>query len=78
MPKKPKAKPELAEFAVQLRAYVEVIGAAKCAEICGVTRRTIDLWKHQQGSPNRATQFGVLALLASNLPPKIPPESMHH
>jgi hypothetical protein len=58
------------EFAIQLAAYVAAIpgGARQAAEICGVTRRTIDLWQRANIEPNRATRMGALGLLALNIP----------
>lgn len=55
-------------FAEQLRPHVERLGAVRCAEICGVTRRTIDLWTRGHGNPNKATQAGALLLLKAAKP----------
>lgn len=57
---------------IQLAAYVAALpgGARQAAEICGVSRRTIDLWTRGKGNPNTATKVGALALLAHNLPPQ--------
>lgn len=51
-------------FASQLRPHVERLGAPACADLCGVTRQTINLWLRGQGNPNAATQAGALLLLA--------------
>lgn len=68
MPKTP--KPD-SEFAIQLRAYVDVLGVTRSAEICDVSRRTVHLWLKGEGNPNRSTRVGALGLLAINLPPQI-------
>jgi hypothetical protein len=58
------------DFAIQVAAYVAALpgGARQAAEICGVTRRTIDLWQRASIEPNRATRMGALGLLALNIP----------
>lgn len=52
-----------AQFARQLRPLVETLGAVRAAEVCGVTKRTINLWLAGHGNPNLATQTGALFLL---------------
>jgi hypothetical protein len=59
------------DFATQVAAYVAALdpgGAVKAAQICGVTRRTIDLWQRATIEPNRATRMGALGLLALHIP----------
>ena len=78
MPARKRKNPALAEFSIQLRAYVDQFGVGRAAEICDVDRATMRLWVQQRGNPNSSTQFGALALLAAAMPPNTEPEGMHH
>lgn len=53
------------EFEGRLRAFVgELPGGAKQAgEICGLSKRIIEMWLAGKCSANKATKAGVLALL---------------
>lgn len=49
-------------FSDQIRPLVEAVGTAKAAALCGVTPRSLQLWM-QGGTPNTATQVGVIVIL---------------
>jgi len=58
-------------FADRLRPLVDRVGGpTRAAEICGVTRQSVNLWLRGEGNPNAATQAGALLLLSRAKPPK--------
>ena len=60
-------------FPDQLRPLVDRVGGpTPAAEICGVTRQTVNLWLRGEGNPNAATQAGALLLLGRWKEPKKP------